>query len=74
MIWLLNKSQNRDRAFRYLFAAAQFSFFVSLLLQRVPGDPLPFLVGMLQGFSLVGNLASIIYFSRNLKSNLDRGD
>jgi hypothetical protein len=74
MIFLLNKPENREKAFRWLFAAAQLSLFVSLLLQRMPGDPLPFLAGILEGFSLVGNLASIIYFSRKMKSNRDGGN
>ena len=73
MNFLFNKPKPRDRDFQWLFAAAQLSLFASLLLQWAPGDPLPFLAGMLEGFSLVGNLAYLIYFSTKMKSKWNGG-
>ncbi|MEN8242660.1 MAG: hypothetical protein ABFS17_12110 [Chloroflexota bacterium] len=50
----------------HIFVAAQFAFVVGLLLPRLaPQLPIvDFLTGMLIGFSIVGNIATLIKFGK----------
>jgi hypothetical protein len=57
--------EERKRYFTYLGAAAQIAFVASILLSRLDYPALDFLEGMLLGFSMVGNLAFLVFVCRN---------
>jgi len=68
MILAQLKPHRSQRFMRILFACSQFSLFVVIVVPRLflswaPGwFPVDFVLGLLTGFSLVGNLASLLYF------------
>ncbi len=70
MILVHLKSHQREKAMRGIFALSQFSLAAVLVGPRlslawVPGwFPLDFVFGLFTGLSLVGNIASLIYFNR----------
>jgi len=53
--------ENRHKVFTSLFAAAQIAFVLGMVLSRLDWPGLDFLEGLLVGFSLVGNLAYLVY-------------
>ena len=70
MILVKLNSQHQEKAMRILLAFSQLSLVVVIVVPRlfhswVPGwIPLDFLLGLLTGLSLVGNLASLLYFGK----------
>ena len=64
------KSKHRPARIRLLMVCAQFAFVISIFLQRFASHWMPawfptdFIAGMLIGFSLVGNLAFLVYFGK----------
>lgn len=64
------KSKYRPERIRLLMVCAQFSLVISIFLHYATPSwapawfPSDFLSGMLLGFSLVGNLAYLIYFGK----------
>jgi hypothetical protein len=64
------KNENRLRYFTIIGAAAQISLVASIMLSRLSLGLrwVDFVAGLLLGFSMVGNLAYLIYFSRQLEN------
>ena len=56
--------EERKRYFTILGACAQFTLVVAIMLGRLDLPNLDFLIGMLYGFSLTGNLAYLIVVVR----------
>jgi len=56
MVLLKLSPEKRETAIWILFALAQISLAVSGILGHFFEDKVPFLIGMLTGFSMVGNL------------------
>jgi hypothetical protein len=61
--------EKRQQYFTWLGAAAQVALVLGILLQRFDSPGLDFFIGMLIGFSIVGNLASLYIISRSQKEN-----
>jgi len=61
--------ERRKQYFTYLGAAAQLALVLGILLQRLDNPGLDFFVGMLMGFSIVGNLAYLSFTTRSQKEN-----
>ena len=61
------KTENREKYFTYLGAAAQLALVLGILLGRIEKPGLDFVTGMLIGFSIVGNLAFLVTISRQNK-------
>jgi hypothetical protein len=57
-------SEERHRYFTLLGASAQFALVLGILLGRLDLPNLDFLIGMLYGFSMVGNLAYLVVVVR----------
>ena len=80
MILAQLKSKQQENAMRTVFALSQLSLVVVLVGQRlnhawVPGwFPLDFIFGLLTGLSLVGNLASLVYFGKRFPFKGGRSD
>lgn len=53
--------EDRHKIFTGLFTAAQIAFVLGMVLSRLDWPGMDFLEGLLVGFSLVGNLAYLIY-------------
>jgi integral membrane sensor domain MASE1 len=64
------KSKHRPERIRLLMVCAQFALVISIFLQYVASRWMPawfptdFISGVLIGFSLVGNLAFLVYFGK----------
>jgi hypothetical protein len=56
---------DRHKFFRILLGVAQIALVLGLLLSRLDVEGLDFLEGMLIGFSMVGNLAALVYMGRD---------
>lgn len=56
--------ENRQKVFTALFAAAQIAFVLGMILSRLDWPGMDFLEGLLVGFSLVGNLAYLLYIRK----------
>ena len=54
----------RDKFFPIVFSAAQIALVLGLILGRLDWAGTDFLEGMLIGFSVVGNLAYLVYTGR----------
>jgi hypothetical protein len=61
--------EKRKQYFTWLGAAAQLALVLGILLQQLDNPGLDFFTGMLIGFSIVGNLATLYVFSRSQKEN-----
>jgi hypothetical protein len=57
--------ENRKRYFTILGACAQLSLALAIFLGRMETTGLDFLIGILYGFSIVGNLAYLYTISKN---------
>jgi hypothetical protein len=80
MILVNLKSHSQEKAMRIIFAFSQLSLVVVLVAQHlsltwVPGwFPLDFTFGLLTGLSVVGNIASLLYFGRRFPFREDGPD
>ena len=59
--------EERQRYFTVLGACAQFALVLGIILSRLDLSYLDFFIGMLYGFSMVGNLAYLIVVVRDKK-------
>ena len=57
--------EERQKYFRILGGAAQLALVLAILLGRLEIPNLDFIIGMLYGFSMVGNLAFITTVSKH---------
>lgn len=55
---------DRQKFFGILFGVAQIALVLGLILNRLDWAGMDFLEGMLIGFSLVGNLAYLVFIQR----------
>lgn len=56
MILRIKDKEKRKAAIWWIFASAQLAMAVGGILSHFWGDQVPFLVGMLEGYAMVGNL------------------
>ncbi len=66
-MWIKSKISPEDqrKVFTALFGAAQIAFVVGMIMSRLDLPGMDFLEGMLVGFSIVGNLAFLVYTRAN---------
>lgn len=57
--------EERKKIFSILGGTAQLALVLAIILGRIEVTNLDFIIGMLYGFSMVGNLAFIISISRH---------